>query len=410
MQSFNIYGDDYDYEGEFDEVMYWISISFFYLSQVASSVVDIQRRDGSIFLQRLCWHRFLTIVDAQGPSIVTRFLRMPMESFNRLFGYLQTYLQVDEDQAAHRGGAILPQIRLFCALRYLAGASYLDIIFFIGISKQSFYRVVWQVIDAINMIPQLQFHFPTTFEECADAAASFEAISYGKAISNCCLVVDGYLARITAPVRRLAGNVRSYFSGHYQCYGVNCQAAFDSLSRFIFFAVAGPGNMGDREALYECGLGQLIDRLPGHYVAILDCAYMPTDHAVPLYCSIDRRQPFYDNFNYFASQRRIRAEMGFGLMYAKWGILWRPLCCDLTRVRCLMTAIARLHNFVIDERILSDGLCIVANEIEMRRLPNVDERDDAAEGEAGIQGVESICEIRTMMAERIKELGYERPM
>jgi hypothetical protein len=154
------------------------------------------------------------------------------------------------------------------------------------------------------------------------------------------LVVDGYLAETKAPARRLAGNVRSYFSGHYQRYGVNCQGAFDSLCRYVFFAVAGPGNMGDREAIYECGLGQLIDSLPGYFVAILDCAYMPTDHAAPLFFNVDRRQPFYDNYNYFGSQLRIRAEMGFGLMYAKWGILWRPLHCDLTRVRCLMLAIA----------------------------------------------------------------------
>jgi hypothetical protein len=43
-------------------------------------------------------------------------------------------------------------------------------------------------------------------------------------------------------------------------------------------------------------------------------------------------------------------------------------------------------------------------------LPNVEERDDAAEGEAGIGGVETICAIRTMMAERVQELGLERPM
>jgi hypothetical protein len=35
-----------------------------------------------------------------------------------------------------------------------------------------------------------------------------------------------------------AGNVRSYFSGHYQRYGFNIQAATDHAVSFIFMAVA----------------------------------------------------------------------------------------------------------------------------------------------------------------------------
>jgi hypothetical protein len=101
--------------------------------------------------------------------------------------------------------------------------------------------------------------------------------------------------------------------------------------------------------------------------------------------------------------------MGFGLMYAKWGILWRPLCMDLTRARCVMLAIAHLHNFVINERILVDGNDTITDGLNSHRLPNVDERDNAADGEAGINGVDTICAIRTMMAERICALGLKRP-
>jgi hypothetical protein len=58
-----------------------------------------------------------------------------------------------------------------------------------------------------------------------------------------------------------------------------------------------------------------------------------------------------DNFNFFASQLRIRIEMAFGLMVKKWGILARPLSIKMIKMKRLMVAIARLHNFCINERL-----------------------------------------------------------
>jgi hypothetical protein len=75
-----------------------------------------------------------------------------------------------------------------------------------------------------------------------------------------------------------------------------------------------------------------------------------------------------------------------------------------------MLAIARLHNFCINERVLVVGSEAVLRDNEHYTLPNVEERDDPAEGEAGIGGVETICTIHTMMTERVRDLGLERPM
>ena len=43
--------------------------------------------------------------------------------------------------------------------------------------------------------------------------------------------------------------------------------------------------------------------------------------------------------------------MAFGLMVKKWGILSSPLKCKLQNIKRLIVAIARLHNFCIDERL-----------------------------------------------------------
>ncbi len=75
------------------------------------------------------------------------------------------------------------------------------------------------------------------------------------------------------PPKSQLKNVRSFFSGYYQTYGVNVEAACNHQCRFQFIGAAGPGVMGDRDAIKHIELGKLIQNLPGIYCAIGDCAY-----------------------------------------------------------------------------------------------------------------------------------------
>ena len=58
-----------------------------------------------------------------------------------------------------------------------------------------------------------------------------------------------------------------------------------------------------------------------------------------------------DDWNFYASQCRIRIEMAFGLLKQKWGILQSPLKVKLKNVKRIVLATACLHNFCINERI-----------------------------------------------------------
>jgi hypothetical protein len=53
-------------------------------------------------------------------------------------------------------------------------------------------------------------------------------VSHAGIISNCVGALDGYLLSIVTPAKKHAKNVRSYFSGHYQKYGINIQACCDA--------------------------------------------------------------------------------------------------------------------------------------------------------------------------------------
>jgi DDE superfamily endonuclease len=311
---------------------------------------DANERAPALFEQRMAWDK---ILDTHGDTQrFTRHLRMTKESFMRLLEYIKDDLLVDESQASRRGGVILPEICLYCTIRYLAGGIYSDICLFAGISQPSFYRVVWKTMKALCLCQELRIVFPQSEEECAEAAEAFTTLSTGDAITNCVSCCDGYLLVINTPNKDAVNNVRSYFSGHYQRNGVNVQAACDHLSRFTYFAVAGPGVMGDDQAsTKECDLRKLIEQLPPGYVVIGDAAYKTSEHLVCMYHGHDRKNKDYDNFNFYASQLRIRIEMAFGLMYKKWGILWRPVQVKMERVKILALTIATLHNYCIDERI-----------------------------------------------------------
>lgn len=313
---------------------------------------DRQKRKKKAFLQQRCrWDRF--VFSNQDQPLFRRHLRMTYGSFVGLLDKIQTYLPVvDEKMGALRGGVIVPELQLYATLRYLAGASYSDICVFCRMSKTTFYKVLWNTINAINKA--ITIDFPSTVEDCALLAASFERISFAGVISNCVGVLDGYLLPIITPWKSQAKNVRSYFSGHYQRYGINIQACCDAHCRFTFVGIGGPGVTKDRSAVKESGLSDLIEALPSGYVCIADCAYQPSEKLVPVFGGDLALQRDNDNFNYFASQLRIRIEMAFGLMTRKWGILQRPLCNSLFSIKHLICCIARLHNYCIEQRLLQN--------------------------------------------------------
>ena len=91
---------------------------------------------------------------------------------------------------------------------------------------------------------------------------------------------------ITTPPKKEVHNVKSYFSGHYQTNGINIQVVCDHNFHFLFIGLGGPGVIGDREAVKEPGLSELVEKLSGLLYCIGDCAYTPTEYLIPI-CGAD---------------------------------------------------------------------------------------------------------------------------
>ena len=129
---------------------------------------------------------------------------------------------------------------------------------------------------AIVRCEELQISWPNTKEKAVDSVAGFSSISTNCVMTECVAVLNGYHMEEVH-------NVKSYFSGHYQTFGINIQVACNHNRHFLFIGVGGPGVMGDREAVKESGLSELVEKLPSLLYCIGDCAYTPTEHLIPIY-------------------------------------------------------------------------------------------------------------------------------
>ena len=124
--------------------------------------------------------------------------------------------------------------------------------------------------------------------------------------------MDGFFQRSNRPTVREAANTLSYYSGHYESYGVNCQACVKSDLQFLYFGAISRGSTNDNVSynLAE-GLRELFENLPLGLYGVADAAYTLSESILIPFTGADRQDKAHDAFNYYLSQLRIRVEMAF---------------------------------------------------------------------------------------------------
>ena len=95
-------------------------------------------------------------------------------------------------------------------------------------------------------------------------------MSTSSAVTNCASIHNGNLIFCITPTKKEVGHVQSYYSDHYQRYGVNVQAASDAFCRFIYIGVAGTGSMVDRDDSRQIELNDCIKGVPDSFCFIGD--------------------------------------------------------------------------------------------------------------------------------------------
>ena len=315
-----------------------------------------------------------------GPRLFRRAFRMTFDAFWRLhsilLSHIETAISKRRDYVRKGGrdggnfslppipnGPISTSIRLGAALRYFAGGSAYDICLMFGISHSEVLSCVWIVVDAINQCPQFQISYPASLEEQRRIACGFEAAST-PGIRNCAGAIDGILIWMQKPTQKEAAKTgvdqKKFLCGRKHKFGLNCQAVSDCRGRILDISIKYGGASSDCLAFeaselhsrLENGLMQQ-DSGNDRYVLFGDNAYLNTAYMATPFTNVsgDINRATEDNYNFYHSQLRIRVECAFGMIVQRWGILRMAISQNIgvKKVVALVIALAKLHNFCIDE-------------------------------------------------------------
>lgn len=133
-------------------------------------------------------------------------------------------------------------------------------------------------------------HLPLSVFEWDEVNAGFCAKSIHDIIHDVFLAVDGYFQRTNEPTQKEVGNQTAYFLGHYQSYGVNCQAAVQSDLWFRYFGVIAPGSTnGFVSYSMVQALKEAIDNLLIGRYALMDAAYDLSKRTLVPFTGTDRQ-------------------------------------------------------------------------------------------------------------------------
>ena len=109
-------------------------------------------------------------------------------------------------------------------------------------------------------------------------------MSRDELFGGCVGAVDGFFQAITCPTASELSNQTSYYSGHYENFGLNCQAVCTHDLTFIYFGVITPGSTNDIIAITKTdNLMDKIQKLALGRFLVGDAAHELTEHLLTPY-------------------------------------------------------------------------------------------------------------------------------
>jgi DDE superfamily endonuclease len=247
---------------------------------------------------------------------------MNLQSFNKLVSVLE--IPINHRQSLRSTSGNLPiedHIYVSAGLRFLAGSMTADIATIYGMSEQSTDRIIDVFLDKVLACEALHIKIPTA-DDLQRVANGFNRVSTAMGIFKGVVgAIDGWLVTINKPKESEVDNVGDYFSGHYQCYGLNVLAMCDSRLCFTYMSIAGTGRTNDNRAIQRLErLQKWMDDLPNGYYLIGDNAFTLSNKMLIPFSGAQRNEEHKRTYNFYLSQLRIRIEMAFGRMTTKWRI------------------------------------------------------------------------------------------
>ena len=308
-----------------------------------------------------------------------RQFRLCREDFRELLSKIGHLIRRDEAKARNSSGSsICPEMRLMITLRILAGAKYLDMIWY-RVSVDHVQGYVHDCLLAINSVidnikvPSTDAEWRVESEKFRQTLRSKHGSMGDEMLGGICGAGDGFVVQITEPTARdLDGKSSKSYMNRKGFFALLVQAFCGAHTNFWYFHVGWPGATNDITAYKQTSLYQIstnrasLTASPNWVSFLLDEAYSSIGgcHLTPFtqhqlrkaFQSPDQTKTLYlkmRTFNHVLSSQRITIERAFGQLVRRWGILW---CANNSQLKCVSLMIqccAKLHNICVDRWLLS---------------------------------------------------------
>jgi hypothetical protein len=316
----------------------------------------------------------LQYVRSWDDDMFKRQFRLCREDFGDVLKLIAPLIRRNEIKAQNSSGSsICPEMRLMITLRILAGAKYLDMIWY-RVSVDHVRTYVDDCLMAINSeIDNIKM--PTTDSEWRVESEKFREVLTNKhgsmgddMLGGICGAGDGSVVQITEPVASdLGGKPSKIYINRKGFFALLVQAFCGAHTNFWYFRVGWPGATNDITAYKQTPLHLnsttqgLATSVPDWVSFLLDEAYSSIGgcHLTPFtshqlkkaICSPDPQKILYlkmRTFNHVLSSQRITIERAFGQLVRRWGILWCTNSCRLKSVSLMVQCCAKLHNICVE--------------------------------------------------------------
>jgi len=383
-----------------------------FVAAMSSTILDLHgsRLDRERGYDRLV---FADEVASVGRGFKRKY-RMEFDVFTALVEQLRPRLRRNDAQARRRYCRGLPgrravseETQVAAALRFYAGASYLDVVSTHKVEPSSFYAIVKRVTSAVNKELRLAGDITTEAGQVALSSTFVGALPLNPLAPSVVGALDGLAVRIQGPARG-ATNTPSEFYGRKGFFSSNVQAICDGRCRFVFVSTAAPGAMHDSAAWSQTRLAERLQAAViclGERFVICDDSFSACSHLAPPWpgaaLPADRAA-----FNFFLSQVRQTIERAFGILNKKWGILWSALRVRLGDCGSMVLALMKLHNFIIDRTPATSPPDLGPDDSSPLVFSDEQSMEDADE-DCGRDG--PACLPRLYWTSRLSAAGYARP-
>ena len=316
----------------------------------------------------------LEFVRSWDDDMFQRQFRLDREDFNWLLALIAPSIQKDEEMARRSSGsAVNPELKLLMTLRLLAGASYLEFVWYEVSVKQIWYFIepvliaIYELVDNVKLPyteSELDSHI-NAWNQVMDRKFPGLGVFHGVAAA-----VDGFVVECTRRTKADVGDKdgRMYVN-RYGSYSWVSMAAVGAYCEFLMFEIKWPGATNDCTAFQQCEAMKWLRWL--HNTAkkgfiVGDDAFSSIhermltpfnkrqlhkqrndDERVSNLHSSNSKYFKMRTFNYVLSSQRITSERAFGILVRRFGCLWKAMERRERKSRLMVLVCVRLHNVCV---------------------------------------------------------------